>query len=87
MVQTSNQSTVNKIEMRLRGKGRGINPSVEDIAQAIAKRDKAKIVPMGAEVRITSNSSGLRRLSQRIVNIASDGVTTNVLVRIVNDRK
>ena len=32
MVQTSNQSTVNKIEMRLRGKGRGINPSVEDIA-------------------------------------------------------
>ena len=87
MVQTSNQSTVNKIEMRLRGKGRGINPSVEDIAQTIAKRDKAKIVPMGAEVRITSNSSGLRRLSQRIVNIASDGVTTNVLVRIVNDRK
>ena len=87
MVQTSNQSTVNKIEMRLRGKGRGINPSVEDIAQAIAKRDKAKIVPMGAEVRISSNSSGLRRLSQRIVNIASDGVTTNVLVRIVNDRK
>ena len=87
MVQTSNQSSVNKIEMRLRGKGRGINPSVEDIAQAIAKRDKAKIVPMGAEVRITSNSSGLRRLSQRIVNIASDGVTTNVLVRIVNDRK
>ena len=87
MVQTSNQSTVNKIEMRLRGKGRGINPSVEDIAQAIAKRDKAKIVPMGAEVRITSNSSGLRRLSQRIVNLASDGVTTNVLVRIVNDRK
>ena len=87
MVQTSNQSTVNKIEMRLRGKGRGINPSVEDIAQAIAKRDKAKIVPMGAEVRITSNTSGLRRLSQRIVNIASDGVTTNVLVRIVNDRK
>ena len=87
MVQTSNQSTVNKIEMRLRGKGRGINPSVEDIAQAIAKRDKAKIVPMGAEVRITSNSSGLRRLSQRIVNIASDGVTTNVLVRIVNGRK
>ena len=87
MVQTSNQSTVNKIEMRLRGKGRGINPSVEDIAQAIAKRDKAKIVPMGAEVRITSNSSGLRRLSQRIVNLASDGVTTNVLVRIVNGRK
>lgn len=87
MVQTSNQSTVNKIEMRLRGKGRGINPSVEDIAQAIAKRDKAKIVPMGAEVRITSNTSGLRRLSQRIVNIASDGVTTNVLVRIVNGRK
>ena len=87
MVQTSNQSTVNKIEMRLRGKGRGINPSVEDIAQAIAKRDKAKTVPMGAEVRITSNSSGLRRLSQRIVNIASDGVTTNVLVRIVNGRK
>ena len=87
MVQTSNQSSVNKIEMRLRGKGRGINPSVEDIAQAIAKRDKAKIVPMGAEVRITSNSSGLRRLSQRIVNIASDGVTTNVLVRIVNGRK
>ena len=87
MVQTSSQSTVNKIEMRLRGKGRGINPSVEDIAQAIAKRDKAKIVPMGAEVRITSNTSGLRRLSQRIVNIASDGVTTNVLVRIVNGRK
>ena len=87
MVQTSNQSTVNKIEMRLRGKGRGINPSVEDIAQAIAKRDKAKIVPMGAEVRITSNSSGLRRLSQRIVNIASDGVTTNVLVRIAKGRK
>lgn len=87
MVQTSNQSTVNKMEMRLRGKGRGINPSVEDIAQAIAKRDKAKIVPMGAEVRITSNTSGLRRLSQRIVNIASDGVTTNVLVRIVNGRK
>ena len=25
-----------------------IYPSVEDIAQAIAKRDKAKIVPMGA---------------------------------------
>ena len=99
MVQTSSQSTVNKIEMRLRGKGRGsivfqqdyadcgtpsavkstfhrmytdgmlvrlahgiyyypkedkeyglgiIYPSVEDIAQAIAKRDKAKIVPMGA---------------------------------------
>ena len=99
MVQTSGQSTVNKIEMRLRGKGRGsivfqqdyadcgtpsavkstfhrmytdgllvrlahgiyyypkedkeyelgiIYPSVEDIAQAIAKRDKAKIVPMGA---------------------------------------
>ena len=87
MVQTSNQSTVNKIEMRLRWKGRGSNPSVEDIAQTIAKRDKAKIVPMGAEVRITSNSSGLRRLSQRIVNIASDGVTTNVLVRIVNGRK
>ena len=94
MVQTSSQSTVNKIEMRLRGKGRGsivfqqdyadcgtpsavkstfhrmytdgmlvrlahgiyyypkedkeyglgiIYPSVEDIAQAIAKRDKAKI--------------------------------------------
>ena len=87
MVQTSNQSTVNKIEMRLRGKGRGINPSVEDIAQAIAKRDKAKIVPMGAEVRITSNSSGLRRLSQRIVNLASDGVITNVLVRIAKGRK
>ena len=99
MAQTSSQSTVNKIEMRLRGKGRGsivfqqdyadcgtpsavkstfhrmytdgmlvrlahgiyyypkedkeyglgiIYPSVEDIAQAIAKRDKAKIVPMGA---------------------------------------
>ena len=99
MVQVSSQSTVNKIEMRLRGKGRGsivfqqdyadcgtpsavkstfhrmytdgmlvrlahgiyyypkedkeyglgiIYPSVEDIAQAIAKRDKANIVPMGA---------------------------------------
>ncbi len=99
MTQTLGQSTVNKIEMRLRGKGRGsivfqqdyadcgapsavkstfhrmytdgmlvrlahgiyyypkedkeyglgiIYPSVEDIAQAIAKRDKAKIVPMGA---------------------------------------
>ena len=95
MVQTSSQSTVNKIEMRLRGKGRGsivfqqdyadcgtpsavkstfhrmytdgmlvrlahgiyyypkedkeyglgiIYPSVEDIAQAIAKRDKAKAI-------------------------------------------
>lgn len=99
MVQVSSQSTVNKIEMRLRGKGRGsivfqqdyadcgtpsavkstfyrmytdgmlvrlahgiyyypkedkeyglgiIYPSVEDIAQAIAKRDKVNIVPMGA---------------------------------------
>ena len=99
MAQTSAQSTVNKIEMRLRGKGRGsivfqqdyadcgtpsavkstfhrmytdgmlvrlahgiyyypkedkdyglgiTYPSIEDIAQAIAKRDKAKIVPMGA---------------------------------------
>ena len=68
MVQVSSQSTVNKIEMRLRGKGRGsivfqqdyadcgtpsavkstFYPSVEDIAQAIAKRDKANIVPMGA---------------------------------------
>ena len=99
MAQTSAQSTVNKIEMRLRGRGRGsivfqqdyadcgtpsavkstfhrmytdgmlvrlahgiyyypkedkdyglgiIYPSIEDIAQAIAKRDKAKIVPMGA---------------------------------------
>ena len=28
-------------------------------------------------MRITSNSPGLRRLSQRIVNLASDGVTTN----------
>ena len=61
MVQTSNQSSVNKIEMRLRGKGRGINPSVEDIAQAIAKRDKAKIVPMGAEVRT------------HLIPLASDG--------------
>ena len=47
--------------MRLRGKGRGINPSVEDIAQAIAKRDKAKIVPMGAEVRT------------HLIALASDG--------------
>lgn len=47
--------------MRLRGKGRGINPSVEDIAQAIAKRDKAKIVPMGAEVRT------------HLIPLASDG--------------
>ena len=98
MVQTSSQSTVNKIEMRLRGKGRGsivfqqdyadcgtpsavkstfhrmytdgmlmrlahgiyyypkedkeyglgiIYPSVEDIAQAIAKRDKVQIQPTG----------------------------------------
>ena len=112
MVQTSSQSTVNKIEMRLRGKGRGsivfqqdyadcgtpsavkstfhrmytdgmlvrlahgiyyypkedkeyglgfIYPSVEDIAQAIAKRDKAKIVPMGAEVRT------------HLIPLASDG--------------
>ena len=99
MTLVSAQCTVNKIEMRLRGKGRGsivfqqdyadcgtpsavkstfhrmytegmlirlahgiyyypkedkeyglgiIYPSIEDIAQAIAKRDKAKIVPMGA---------------------------------------
>lgn len=99
MAQTLGQSTVNKIEKRLRGKGRGsivfqqdyadcgtpsavksafhrlitegmlirlahgiyyypkedkdyglgiIYPSIEDIAQAIAKRDKAKIAPMGA---------------------------------------
>ncbi len=99
MSQTSGQSIENKIEMRLRGKGRGsivfqqdyaecgtpaaiktaffrlytggvlvrlangiyyypkedkeyglgiIYPSIEDIAQAIARRDKAKIVPTGA---------------------------------------
>lgn len=99
MMQTSAQSTVNKIEMRLRGRGRGsivfqqdyadcgtpsavkttfyrmytegrllrlahgiyyypkedkdyglgiLYPSIEDIAQAIARRDRAKIVPMGA---------------------------------------
>lgn len=99
MAQKSSQSTVNKILISIRGKGRGsivfqqdyahcgtpaavkstfhrmytdgmlmrlahgiyyypkedkiyglgvIYPSVEDIALAIAKRDKAKIVPMGA---------------------------------------
>ena len=119
MIQTSSQSTVNKIEMRLRGKGRGsivfqqdyadcgtpsavkstfhrmytdgmlvrlahgiyyypkedkeyglgiIYPSVEDIAQAIAKRDKAKIVPMGA---YALNSLGLSTHSSTLCHFQS----------------
>ena len=131
MVQTSSQSTVNKIEMRLRGKGRGsivfqqdyadcgtpsavkstfhrmytdgmlvrlahgiyyypkedkeyglgfIYPSVEDIAQAIAKRDKAKIVPMGA---YALNRLGLS--TQMPMNIVFDARYNWGVTNIVED--